>query len=80
MGNKSLAPNSVKLRFMRLVNDAGVLFKLNQHGAGLEHLYFKRQVGYLANGEIPTTKFMSFGGKHQTVVIILLLICKLVTL
>lgn len=34
MGNKSLAPNSVKLRFMRLVNDAGVLFKLNQRGAG----------------------------------------------
>jgi len=34
MGNKSLAPNSVKLRFMRLVNDGGVLFKLNQRGAG----------------------------------------------
>ena len=32
MGNNSGATKNVKLRFMRLVNDGGVLFKLNQLG------------------------------------------------
>ena len=73
------ATKDVKLRFMRLVNDAGVTFKLNQIGKSFGKSTTKKLVSCLANGVLSITRYTKYGARYLQAATIMLLTCRSAT-